>query len=601
MSPLFTKGSIADKLHFLVTNELCHNHSILQSRCLSTMSFADSLWEFVLDDYEDEQSSFASKFSRNKKKKNKSSKSRSFLGGSKQAKRSEYRDDVQDGVWDIITGKPPKATQLRRSRSFSGTTKMSNGRNSRTRSSSLTRSQSNLSEQDTVSSDKKKGAFNPFSRKKSQKNSEPSSVREYSDQNVSVKEKALVDSRDDKAFSDDDEEFDPVDLLLTKIADTLDPWGLDSDGSFSDGDSLDGSTDGDRSSLVGSESYASVKQRSKSKNARKKKPKSPLQPTNPVKVDSSRYPYHSKQEKEGNSHTTEIRLKVNYLGTTLSEEVFEKNGNAEEDESRGVPSDEENEPLFSRSFDSEYSSSEPTSEREPNEPTIRNFEEKREIDGNAGRVPESEANRSPAIARTTEITQPPKHNESNKGSGNAKASNGLKMAMCGVKKLDRVNLTNRLRKPDTKEGFPSSRMVIDGESHLVSESDPVREVVGPMSESKGPQPVFAYDYESNMNMDVCYTSANQSPKNSMTVRKLGTPPPISSVQGEENIVIQVEVRIVYHVRSNELVRVRNWFLISFRIFNCLYSGFSSVRDGLYCSTRLMVGPRASSLSKYTWC
>ena len=186
------------------------------------MSFADSLWEFVLDDYEDEQSSFASKFSRNKKKKNKSSKSRSFLGGSKQAKRSEYRDDVQDGVWDIITGKPPKATQLRRSRSFYGTTKMSNGRNSRTRSSSLTRSQSNLSEQDTVSSDKKKGAFNPFSRKKSQKNSEPSSVREYSDQNVSVKEKALVDSRDDKAFSDDDEEFDPVDLLLTKIADTLD-------------------------------------------------------------------------------------------------------------------------------------------------------------------------------------------------------------------------------------------------------------------------------------------------------------------------------------------------------------------------------------------
>ena len=164
---------------------LSHNQGVLP-----TMSFTDSIWEFVLDDYED-QKSLASRFTRKKKKKkqNKSSKSRGFLGGSKREARSEYRDEEEDGIWDIITGKPPKATELRRSRSFSGTSMTSSARNSRTRSASLTRSQSNLSEQDTTSSDKKKNRFTKrFSRKKNQKYSDESSMRDYAAKRVSVKE-----------------------------------------------------------------------------------------------------------------------------------------------------------------------------------------------------------------------------------------------------------------------------------------------------------------------------------------------------------------------------------------------------------------------------
>ncbi len=491
------------------------------------MSFADSIWEFVLDDYEDEQSSFASKFARKKKKKkqNKSFKNRSFFGGSKRESRSEYRDEEEDGIWDIITGKPPKAAELRKSRSFSGRTETSSARNSRTRSASLTRSHST----DTTSSDKKKNVFTKrFSRKKNQKYSDDHTAKK-----VSVKETALVDSRDDRPPSDDDdEEFDPVDLLLTKIADTLDPWGVDSDGSFSDGDSLEGSDeDGDRSSFAGSESYASVQQHSRSKNARNKTPKSLLQSPKPVRFDSSKYPYHSKQKNGGNSHSTEIRLRVDPVGTTLSEEIIEKKEKTNEDESQGVPSDEEKESFFSASFDSD---DEP--EREPTQPGIRNFND--------------EEKRIPVIARTAEGVQPLNRNESNQESLNAKASKGLKRAMCGVGRVDKVNST----KPDTKEAFPSSRMVIDGESHLVPESDPIRGVVGPMIGSKGPQPVFAYDYESNMNMDVSYTSANQNPRKSMIVRKLGTPPPILTVPGEENIVLQVEVRIAIVDRHMQLFK-----------------------------------------------
>ena len=512
---------------------LSHNQGVL-----STMSFADSLWEFVLDDYED-QKSLASRFTRKKKKKkqNKSSKSRGFLGGSKREARSEYRDEEEDGIWDIITGNPPKATELRRSRSFSGISMANSARNSRTRSASLTRSQSNLSEQDTISSDKKKNRFTKrFSRNKNQKYSDDSSMRDYAGKRISVKETALVDSRDDRPPSDDDddeEEFDPVELLLTKIADTLDPWGIDSDGSYSDdGDSLEGSDeDGDRSSFAGSESYASVQQHSRSKNARNKTSKSLLRSPKPERFDSSRYPY----QKRGKSPSTEIRIRVDPVGTTLSEEVVEIKEQSDEDESRDIPSDEEKQPLFSASFDTDDSP-----ESESNEPKIRNFNEKREINGNVGRNQVNEEKRTPAIARTPEVAQPVNRNENNKEPLNAKASKGLKKVMCGAKRVGKFNST----KPDTKEAFPSSRMVIDGESHLVPESDPLCGVIGPMTGSKGPQPVFAYDYESNMNMDVSYTNANQSPRNSMIVRKLGTPPPILTVPGEETVVLQVEASLV---------------------------------------------------------
>ena len=545
------------------------------------MSFADPLWEFVLEDYEDEESTLLSRFSRNKTKKpekikkkddNKSSTgSRGFLSSSKRANRSEYRDE-KDGLWDVISGKPPKATRLKRSKSFSsrGRNMLSKKGNTKPRSSSLTRSQSSLSisEQDAMSSNNRKKSFKQrFSWNQNQKSSENSAMREYSAHKVNVKHTSLVDDRDDSKTADENYEstFDPMDLLF-QIADTLDPWGLESEASSSDEEGSVTDDEADRSSHVtsnvGSETYTRDAHRSRSvnrssPNAQNKKLDSLLDQQLPktTRSDSNRYPYHSEETRETNGHSTEIRLRFNPVGKTLSEEVSEKRTNIDDDQEqylRKVPSDEEKHPMFTPSFDDfDARQSTPIFKRESNRPDFAaNNKRENFVTSRERRQSDSEEKRAPANVRTSERERAQSNirDDDGKELGNTKPQIGLKKAICGLKKVEKNNnLRSRFRKLDAVEGFPSTRLVIDGESHLVSDSDLVRGMMGPMIGSKGPQPIFAYDYESNMNMDVSYAQPNQKPKTSISVRKLGPPPPITSVLGVDNIVIQVEVRIMSFV------------------------------------------------------
>ena len=532
------------------------------------MSFVDPLWEFVLDDYEDENASLFSKFSRKKKKKYKNDEksvgSRSFLSKRKET-RAEYRDDIpeeQDGFWDVISGKPPAAARMRRSRSFDGRTS-SRGRdntmskNNKTRSSSLTRSQSSVSEADT--NEKKKRMFSKkrFTWNQNQKSPDNSSLREYAAPNArNVKHASLADDRYDSKAGPDGT-FDPMDLLF-QIADKIDPWAYDSDASFSDDESYT-DDEGDRyshvTSNVGSDTNLSDTQRSRSisrssRNSKTKKLSSLLDPP--------------KEPKKEENSMTEIRLRVNPVGNTLSEEVFEKKTNAfgeQEDDLRKVPSDEEKYNMFATSFDSDTfqktlqitGESNPPMDFETREQ--REQRENRELFMNERRMSENEERRPPATARRTDLRSKPSiRDDISKDSASAKSS-GLKKAMCGRKKIDEEDTTaSRSKKMDPAEAFPASRMVIDGESHLIAESDTASAIIGPMAGSKGPQPVFAYDYDSNMNMDVIYVKPNHKPRTSISVRKLGTPPPISSVLGADHIVIQVEVRQSSHLSSDNSLK-----------------------------------------------
>ncbi len=520
------------------------------------MSFADPLWEFVLDDYDDENASLFSKFSRKKKKKKKykndekSVGSRSFLSKKKET-RAEYRDDIpeeQDGFWDVISGKPPAAARMRRSRSFDGRTS-SRGRdnmmskNNKTRSSSLTRSQSSVSEADT--NEKKKRMFSKkrFSWNQNQKSSDNSSLKEYAAPNArNVKHASLADDRYGSKTPSHDGTFDPMDLLF-QIADKIDPWAYDSDASFSDDESYT-DDEGDRyshvTSNVGSDTNLSDTQRSRSQSRSSRNPKT-------QKLNSLLDP--PKESKKEENSMTEIRLRVNPVGNTLSEEVFEKKTNAfgeQEGDLRKVPSDEERYNMFATSFDSDSFQKTLQIMGESTPPMdfeTREMRENREMFMNERRMSEKEERRAPTNGRRTDLrTKPSIRDDMSKDSASAKSS-GLKKAMCGRKKVDDEDTTaSRSKKTDPSEAFPASRMVIDGESHLIAESDTASAIIGPMAVSKGPQPVFAYDYESNMNMDVIYVKPNHKPRTSISVRKLGTPPPISSVLGADHIVIQVEVR-----------------------------------------------------------
>ena len=98
-------------------------------------------------------------------------------------------------------------------------------------------------------------------------------------------------------------------------------------------------------------------------------------------------------------------------------------------------------------------------------------------------------------------------------------------------------------KTDIAEVFPSSRLVVDGESHSIVKVDGVMGLPSDHLERlKGPQSLYAYDYDSSEHMDVSYAKSNQKPRENISVRRLGLPPSLSLSLTGENIVIQVEVR-----------------------------------------------------------
>merc|ERR1740130_112266 len=129
--------------------------------------------------------------------------------------------------------------------------------------------------------------------------------------------------------------------------------------------------------------------------------------------------------------------------------------------------------------------------------------------------------------------------------------NLLKKVICGLKNASRNDLIiNRLKKTDAAEVFPSSRMIVDGETHSIigQNIDLVNGVMGVPSDhlvqSSGPQSLYEYDYDSNENMNVSYTKSNQKARGNISVRSLGPPRSLSWSLGGENIVIQVEASTV---------------------------------------------------------
>jgi hypothetical protein len=548
------------------------------------MSFVDPLWEFVLDDYYEEEGNRRGRGKRTDAKS--SSGSRGFLANlssPKISKRVEYRDDEADGFWDVITGAPPVATiPKRRSKSFSGRTKSGRGLSllskksttKSTRSSSLTRSQSNLSEPEMSNNDKIKSGFkNRFSWNQNSKSEEDASMMEYSVQKLDVKHTTLSNDRDDA----ESETFDPMDLLL-HIADSLDPWGIEpSEASNSDVDSNDGTCtvdddEGDGSSYIASqyadesivsmgfpessESQISEVKPSKSTSrssthTRNKKLSGKLslldqQLPNPTTFDPNRYPYHSKEpRKEENGDSTEIRLRVNPGGNTLSEEVYRTSRNTHENSEQVVRKpptwNEKRYPRYRQSSDSDALKSSQMLERASKQPDI-DVKDKRTISTGESNKPTYDEIMGPTNLGAESSIRDGEEFE------NAKTPKVLKKAMCGLNKSCMNDSSDRSRSLDAAEAFPSSRVIVDGQMHagFSPESDPMNGMLGasssPFIKSKRPQSVFEYDYDSNMNMDVSYTKPNHKPRTSISVRKLGIPPPISSLLGAEDIVIQVEVR-----------------------------------------------------------
>jgi hypothetical protein len=141
------------------------------------------------------------------------------------------------------------------------------------------------------------------------------------------------------------------------------------------------------------------------------------------------------------------------------------------------------------------------------------------------------------IPRNVHITNIPSSNDGGREGReieNTTKHNILKKVMCGLKKASRNDfIINRLKKTDAAGVIGQNTDLVNGVMGVPSDH---------LIQSSGPQSLYAYDYDSNENMDVSYTKSNQKARGSISVRSLGPPRSLSWSLGGENIVIQVEVR-----------------------------------------------------------
>jgi hypothetical protein len=128
-----------------------------------------------------------------------------------------------------------------------------------------------------------------------------------------------------------------------------------------------------------------------------------------------------------------------------------------------------------------------------------------------------------------------------------------RVVCCSLKNRVNKNSVHQLNTEDVKEVFPATRMVSDDNSEFSSiigqKADYVNGVMGIPSDrfikTRGPQSLYAYDYESNEHMDVLYAQSGIKARNSLFVRKLGPPPALLSSSNGDDVVIQVEVSVVH--------------------------------------------------------
>jgi hypothetical protein len=286
-------------------------------------------------------------------------------------------------------------------------------------------------------------------------------------------------------------------------------------------------------------------------------------------------PYHP-------SSSTEIRIKVNTVGDTVSEEVYERtlpvpeDGESEYDAENSQPWGETSSNIPPASTTDSFSSR--NSAIGESVPSFADFSCKGDIATDADSVVEqsisqhepvffepqetdeqnktefpSEELQLPMDLHITKLDHPELGYFDDPAFSSSQSRGLWKVVCCNVgKKIKKDgDLVNQLRREDAAEVFPATRMIANGQSQYVTgdKVDLVNGVMGVPSDhfldAKGPQSLYAYDYESHEHMDVQYTEMGQRSRSSISVRSLGPPPSLSASSGGDHVVIQVEVRIVF--------------------------------------------------------
>ncbi|KAG7360748.1 oxidoreductase [Nitzschia inconspicua] len=519
-------------------------------------------------------------------------------------------------VWDVLTGKPPIAvTPCQESVGSSlpsdaprrtSAPNVSNGKN-RLFPMSLRKSNSEgssfaIKEKDSMNGSASKGKLRPkmkdqkrvglFRRRNKQTQEKTISSRNVtSRENLdSPKDIALNDVHNDNKLKEEERtqhtssftEFDPM-MLLLEVAGKLDPWGVEPSVADSNSETTESETTGinDESSDLSHSDIGPITRRK----AGNMEDHQLLDPNN----FDPRYAYHPRQPRTPTqTYSTEIRLKVNTVGDTLSEEVYKRSPSISEEESEA---DVDNSQFWETGGTASiHSSVEETLETRISvhdmSNTRRSFSElskrsdiseesvvqegenkhapfvKKEVDNSAGAFLELGVPLDLHIRREdTDFFR----DIDDEDLADLEARGVWKTVCCNVgKKMNRSHdLVNRLKSEDAAALFPTTRMISNGKSRSITgqKADYVNGVMGVPSdhfvESKGPQSLYAYDYDSNEHMDVSYDKIGQKPRASVSVRTLGGPPSLSQFDMGDSVVVQVEASTVSE--TDCLIRQGKWW------------------------------------------
>ncbi|VEU38529.1 unnamed protein product [Pseudo-nitzschia multistriata] len=498
------------------------------------MSFVDPLWEFVLEDYEEEDNGWGRRRSNRKKKEAARNEGSyfNFFGGDSDQKKSrkayqsddrndadvsgrrelskvnltrndsrgsasswgrkskisssksskKYSNDGKDGFWDVITGAPPAATIQKNNARKSSPNKNSKNRVLRKKnaSESIKRSQSNvlgnsqpkpLVRTSSTKSEKSKSGFKKrFRRNQSTKSSEKNRVSK-----PEVKQ-TIPNKPPQSAKLPDDDGFYPIDFFH-HIADSLDPWIVDSSVASSSEESSitiddDEDTRSYTSSQVQNEDGVVAKSESRSSvRARDEKSNYKLESLldQPLPDSKSAKPkgntHHQKQSTKEETGVTEIRLRVNPGGNTLSEQVIKANPNLyysfPEDAQKFLHKDD----VSSKSrpsFDASESDNSSVVSRikqhlkiKPKQPRVVKDRDSRKIAKDSIR-PTSKEMKPPTAVH---IQKKPEARDDWEDIEHQKKCQLWKRGSCNSERTCKNDSTNLFGKADETEVFPTSRVV----------------------------------------------------------------------------------------------------------------------------------------------
>jgi hypothetical protein len=285
-----------------------------------------------------------------------------------------------------------------------------------------------------------------------------------------------------------------------------------------------------------------------------------------------------------NSSTTEIRLKVNPVGDTLSEEII-RGSNYNDRANNTVVSSSEDESRFELFDDTSHDCGEKTSKTRPSFATstsrtsVADFSRLRpslsettiskvsalgtvESATHQSKTNTSSLRRDDAIERrkfpSDEIKIPrnlqieqsfvvneatvDKRTTDQKDSTTGDPRGVWKRVACWRSNRKGDDSIQAKRNIHTAHDFPTTRMISNGQSRVISGANAdvvngIMDVPQDQLAHAGPHSLYSYAYESAENMDVYYKEIGQRPRTSVSVRRLGEPP----VARENTVVIQVEV------------------------------------------------------------